>query len=196
MTSTQYWKINEHHKLQFQTPNWLRTPATIKHTSLSQRCFQGAVSGPPFGRAHTVPRPHVLRWPVLNRCCPGGPVKAESWPKIGPKETISSFSIGKYQKTYPTCPTSHGMSLEDVRPDSSIAKPKWSECVIKVALWRRGGDKGSTTSPWTVYALIYINCTYNCDKTFTYLLWSYLCMWKYVCLHVFFLQCPPRPLLF
>ena len=60
-------------------------------------CFQGAVSGPPFGRAHTVPRPHVLRWPGLNRCCPGGRVKGESWPKIAPKETISSFSSGKYQ---------------------------------------------------------------------------------------------------
>lgn len=103
LTSTEYWKIInfnfrlsaccEHHQPS-NTHRWRSAHPPV--------CFRGAVSGPPFGRAHTVPRPHVLRWPVLNRCCPGGPAKAESWPKIGPKETISSFSIGKYQETYPT----------------------------------------------------------------------------------------------
>lgn len=37
LTLTEYWKINEHHQLQFQTLNLLRTPLTIKHTSLAQR---------------------------------------------------------------------------------------------------------------------------------------------------------------
>ncbi len=113
-----------------------------------------------------MPRPHVLRWPGLNRCCPGGPVKGESWPKIAPKETNFEFQYRKIsikrmnmavlpkKNMCQTCPT----SVELVWRLRGLIHQLWRN---EGCFWRRGGDKGSTTFPWTLL-----------------LLWLYLCMWK------------------